>query len=580
MFVLALLALGRAGTVYICDCGAGADADCVAGDDGTAGTSTSTPWRSVELGRLEWIDAVAGDSVLFCEGGALDIEGAGRWVASGCTAENPCTIGSYAPPWGSGDESRPILSVVGNLSALRFDDSAEPRHQEGVRVRGLHLVCDECSDAGGRGIVVGNDLDDVAIEDMVIEGFDVGIAVGGSAECAKDDPECDGRSARVTIRESTIRNSLSFGITASGDGLTIEDNVLADNGRDDATDHNLMIDSAQSPDSSIRVTGNQLSGSVPDGDETCRATEIHVVGAHADLEIAGNAIAEKGPVADECWGISVAPDIGSRPERFESATIENNRVENVGAVGIGVASCVSCVVENNLVVWDGADRVVGGIVAPVVARGDDDEALDALWVRNNTIVTASTGSGISVSDEGEGHVVVSNAIVYTGTSADWNCFDANLPTSSYQAFDYDLCWFPDAPGEWNDTWGTVPDPLSAWRAGSGLCTQCVEVDPGLADGAPIDETSAVVGAGHPTLSSLEDILGRPRIDPDAGAFEWTLPQDTGDTGDSPPDDTAPPADSGREEEDPEDGGCNCAHGDLVSAWISALAGLVVLRRRR
>jgi uncharacterized protein (TIGR03382 family) len=581
MFVLALLALGRAGTAYICDCEPGADVDCVPGDDGTPGTSASIPWRSVELGRLEWNDAVAGDAVLFCQGGAFAIESVGRWTASGCTAEKPCTIGSYAPPWGSGDESRPILSVLGDLSAFRFDDSGEARHQEGAQLRGLHLVCTECTDTGGRGVILGNDIDDVAIEDMEVEGFDIGIAVAGSTACAKDDPACDGRSTRVAIRTSAIHDNLSFGITASGDELVIEDNVLADNGHDALTDHNLAIDSAQSPDANVQVVGNQLHGSVPDDDESCRTAEIQVEGVHAALRIVGNGIVEKGAVADACWGISVAPDLASRPERFDAATIKNNVVRNAGAVGIGLASCASCVVENNLVVWDGSDRSVRGIVAPAVARAEDDDPLNAIWVRNNTIVTASPGSGIEVGDEGEGHVVVSNAVLYTGSSPDWNCFDANLPTSSYEAFDYDLCWFPDAAGEWNDGWGAIPDPLSAWQGGSGLCTHCLDVDPGLDGGAPIDETSAVVGAGHPTLSSLDDILGRPRIDPDVGAYEWTLPQDTGDTGEEKKDDTAAPADSGPdEEESDDDGGCNCAHGGLAVSWLWVISGLVVLRRRR
>jgi hypothetical protein len=580
MFVLAIVALGRAGTVYICDCEPGADADCVPGDDGGAGASATAPWRSVELGRLEWVGAVAGDSVLFCEGGALPIESAGRWIASGCTAEKPCTVGSYVPPWASGDESRPILSVVGNLSALRFDDSGDARHQEGVQLRGLHLVCTECIDAGGRGVMLGNDIDDVAIEDMVIEGFDVGIAVAGSAPCAKDDPACDGKSSRVAIRGSTIERNLSFGITASGDELVIEENVLAHNGRDPLTDHNLAIDSAQSPDTNVQVVRNQLRGSVPDGDESCRAAEIHVEGAHAGLRIVGNAIFENGAVADACWGISLSPDLASRPEWFDSATIKNNVVRNAGAVGIGIASCTSCVVENNLIVWDGSGRRVGGIVAPAVPRADDDDALDAVWVRNNTIVTASAGSGIEVGDEGDEHVVVSNVIVYTGTSADWSCFDANLPTASYAAFDHDLCWFPSSDGEWNDGWGTIPDPLSAWQGGSGLCANCREVDPGLADGAPIDETSAVVGAGHPTLSSLDDILGRTRLDPDAGAFEGALPQDTGDTGGGKADDTAGPIDSKHDEDDePDDEGCGCGHG-RVASWFGVLSALVVLRRRR
>ncbi len=87
-----------------------------------------------------------------------------------------------------------------------------------------------------------------------------------------------------------------------------------------------------------------------------------------------------------------------------------------------------CVIENNLLVWDGSDRNVTAIAAPITAREDADEPLEALTVRNNTIVTASVGTGIAVGDEGEGHVVVSNALLYTGKSAAWNCFDANLPS--------------------------------------------------------------------------------------------------------------------------------------------------------
>lgn len=38
-------------TNYVCDCGPGADANCVAGSDSNSGTSASTPWRTYEADR-------------------------------------------------------------------------------------------------------------------------------------------------------------------------------------------------------------------------------------------------------------------------------------------------------------------------------------------------------------------------------------------------------------------------------------------------------------------------------------------------------------------------------------------------
>jgi hypothetical protein len=81
------------------------------------------------------------------------------------------------------------------------------------------------------------------------------------------------------------------------------------------------------------------------------------------------------------------------------------------------------------------------------------------------------------------------------------------------------------------------------------------------------------------LSSLDDILGRPRIDPDAGAYEWTPPEDTGDTG-GKTDDTGAPVDSGHDENGSDDGGCSCAHGRFAASWWFVISGLVIVRRRR
>ena len=55
-----------AGTLYyVCDCGTGADPDCVPGDDGNDG-SAATPWRSYDVARQAFGQTLnAGDALLF-----------------------------------------------------------------------------------------------------------------------------------------------------------------------------------------------------------------------------------------------------------------------------------------------------------------------------------------------------------------------------------------------------------------------------------------------------------------------------------------------------------------------------------
>ena len=107
---------------------------------------------------------------------------------------------------------------------------------------------------------------------------------------------------------------------------------------------------------------------------------------------------------------------------------------------------------------------------------------------------------------------------YTGASDWWACLEADLPTSSYDAIDYNVCGF--SAGVWANWVGD----LSNWQAlGWGAHSQAA--NPGFIsawDLSPASNTAAIVDAGHPTLSSPTDIDGNPRDSaPDAGAYEWS-----------------------------------------------------------
>ena len=58
-----------AATYYVCECAAGADEDCIPGDDANSGSSPTEPWRTYEMARSQFNSLAAGDAIRFCRGG-------------------------------------------------------------------------------------------------------------------------------------------------------------------------------------------------------------------------------------------------------------------------------------------------------------------------------------------------------------------------------------------------------------------------------------------------------------------------------------------------------------------------------
>jgi len=214
-----------------------------------------------------------------------------------------------------------------------------------------------------------------------------------------------------------------------------------------------------------------------------------------------------------CWGISV--DAGyATPERFEDVRIRGNKVINVGNVAIGISACVGCLIENNVVIHEQAFGVTA-IAVPDTSQGAGDAQTTGAIVRNNSIYVTSPdwGIGIRVDSEGAGHTIVSNAMEYTGASDWWSCLEADLPASSYDAIDSNVCGY--SSGIWANWVGDLAD----WQA-LGWGTHSQAANPGFTsawDLSPVSTGAASVDAGHPTLSSSTDIDGYPRDSaPDAG----------------------------------------------------------------
>lgn len=509
---------------HVCDCALGADPDCLAGDDGDAGTSVD-PWRSYEKARGEFGSLAAGDAIRFCRGGAWAIAAGTRWVNGSCLAALPCVVGAYSPLWASGDEGRPILDRIDGQHGFALEDGGDAEHEEGYLFESLELR----GGGSGWGFFLYNDIDDVVLRDLSITGFGIGVHLAGSNACNASDPDCDGRNERITLTDSYVADNESQGWLGASSGSKILGTTFERNGSTAVFDHNIYISgSSGGPTQGIEVVGNSLYQSALDGSGICRAVSLVVHGEHDGLLIAGNVVREDvGLAGGGCWGIAVDNGYDSA-EGFTNVAIRGNTVINVGNLGIGVGACVDCVIENNVIVHQQSFSVTA-IAAPDRAPGPGDLTQDNIVVRNNSIWidTAGAGTAIRVNDLGDDHVIVSNAIHYAGPNSSFNCLRADLTPAAYTEIDHNLCWFPDAPtAEWSDGYGTSPDPLTAWQQATGFGSQSAMLDPDFADRSAFDLSAAtaaagMVDAGHPTLSSAREFGGLPRDQaPDAGAYEW------------------------------------------------------------
>ncbi len=497
-------------TYYVCDCQPGADGDCAAGSDANPGTDPVAPWQTYERARTQFNSGTAGDETRFCQGGAFDLgSGSGQWTNLSCTAVQPCMVSDYTPPWATGDEARPILSRSMDAHAFELANGGDAVADGGYTFQNLDLRCPGCTNSGWAFFFY-NDVNDVLIENVRIDGFAIGVHLAGANACAVGDALCNGQNDRITLRQLTITNSDHQGILGGANDLLIENSYLENNGDGTIFDHNIYV----SGGSGITIRGNELYRSSLDGSGNCNGTSLVGHGILNNVLIEANVVREAlGMANDACWGIAITPAYDTA-ESFSNVTIRGNRVENVGNVAIGMASCLNCTIENNVLIQNqGFGMTAVAVPAQPPQAGD---AISANFIIRNNSIWTTTGTGIAL-NEGSGHIIVSNAIQATGTNAIWNCLDATQAASSYDVIDHNVCDF--SVGEWANAVGD----LAAWQA-FGWGGNSLAALPGFVSGGdlrPGAETAALVNAGHPTLSSTVDFAenGRDAL-PDVGAYEW------------------------------------------------------------
>ena len=523
LFIMLLLAYNNsyATDYFYCDCQSGSSSQCVAGNDLNSGTAKTHPKKSFDNANSVFNSMNAGDTINFCRGGAFSTNIDHKWVNNKCTSSNVCSVTAYDIPNQENPQlAPPIITQQSSNNLFGLDDGGNADQEQGYSFSKLDLRCTSCTaSSNGYGFFLYNDVDYVTIKDISLNGFRIGVYLAGSNTL---NAGADGILSNITLSNLTIINSKNQGILGGGNNLQITNSYFENNGNGTVFDHNIYLSSGNG----ILVKGNELYRSSLNTNGECAGVPLVVHGTINNLSVENNIIREDiGKVTQGCWGIAIDPGY-SKAESFTNITIKNNKIINVGNIGIGLASCNNCTIENN-VIFQQQSFGFTAIRAPDRARNSDDIMQTQLTIRNNSIYTSADGTGIELGTEGDQHTIVSNAIHYSG-SGRFTCFDLDLPASAYTTIDNNTCYFPNAlsSSEWEAGSGTTPSPIGAWQAtGFGVNSQYANPDfkdptlP-LVDLSPLSSSSATVNAGH-SSSSSKDYRGKTRdSQPDAGAFEY------------------------------------------------------------
>ena len=381
---------------------------CDTGDDKNPGTKEK-PMQSYTKAMSLFNKMPAGSSLNFCRGGSFEANTQFRLYNWNCSDEAVCRIGDY----GDAQNERPII-YASNITVFNFQDGGGASQDGGYLLENMIL---RSRTNTGNGIMLFNDVDDLTINNLHIEGFSAGIF---SAKANEPVAGANKLNERIVLKNSAIINNKKMGWLGGCKGCLIENNIFERNGSKPVFDHNIYLTGTDdAPSDDIVVRNNTLyQSSFTDG--KCRAVSLVGHGIINNLTIDGNTIKEDvGAVDGNCWGIQIDPGYGHLDESFVGLTITNNKIINMGNTGIACASCENVVIKNNDIIDEGAVLTTG---ISVPGGGEDLLKSKNVVILNNRI--AMNGNwGIGVAMGGEHRFTASrNKISIAKASLNPKCF--------------------------------------------------------------------------------------------------------------------------------------------------------------
>lgn len=393
---------------------------CNNGDDNNNGHTETEPFRSYKKAMDTFNKMSAGDSINFCRGGKFEITER-KWLWNyRCSKDKPCSIKSY------GDESlpKPIIFSL-RETGFNFQNSGTSKIDGGYIVKDLAIISNESK--GAAGISMFNDVNDLTIDNVHIEGFNVGVHAAGA-----NSPESNSNRSndRIILKNSTIVNNRLQGWLGGCSDCIIENNHFENNGfKGPVMYHNIYIDSPIKDQnfkvSNIKVRNNMIKHSTR-VDGSCHGVSLVVHGIIENLEITDNQIIEdKGKAGTSCWGIAIDPG-NQLDESFVGLKIMRNTIRNVGGLGIGCASCKDVLIADNTII-DESDVIRNAISVP--NKPEDNLKSENVTIRNNKIINNhQLGVGILLGGQNR-FSATGNDISLSSTDSRSSCIrglDANL----------------------------------------------------------------------------------------------------------------------------------------------------------
>jgi hypothetical protein len=510
------------GTVYYyCDCGTGADANCVAGDDTNAGTAPTAPRRTITDAVAKYNTLTGINTIAFCKGGAFDATPT-YWLSldnARCPAGTTCNDFREYTPTTFLNNATPTAKPIINNATAGVTTFAVSGNKGGVRFLNLALKGDNGAlSNANEAFFFYRGAHDVTICNLDFDAFDMPLynESGGVG---------DASTTNIKVTGSNITNSRRIAYLGGGDNAEISYNNWDRNGGSNMFDHTIYLASGKNI-SNMQMVGNYIHGQ---WGPNCYGS---VMNAHASIDgllIKDNTVVvEATQTTPGCWGLGFNNNTNAtHAQYFRHAIFSGNTIINGGNLGFTVSSCPGCVIENNVVISNWASGGATGISVPVYGRNATrgDDAGTAYVIRNNTVWfgpnATGTSTGIDINTEGTDYIVSNNSVSSAQTVGSVNCFWYRLGLASYTFVNNNHCYSTVA-----NKWETTQGSLATWRtysAAYGFDTASVTGDPQFTtpgtNFVPL-AGSPLVAAGTATQASAKDFVGKTRPNPPAiGAFE-------------------------------------------------------------
>ncbi|NUN14725.1 MAG: hypothetical protein HUU55_13930 [Myxococcales bacterium] len=508
-------------TVYLCDCADGAVAECVPGDDANDGESPATPLRTLGAAFERYPLLPSGGAIAICRGGVIVGDAAAHHPIfhEEASAENPRGIRDYSAPWGTPTMPRPVVMATKEWPGLWLEAATPEGQTQGYVVQNVEFRGDAESMYA---IWIGGGTSAVVVCGVLVDGFYNGIRI-----LARDaGATAVERGKQVTIVDSHIRKTRSVGVLGIAHELTLDRCVVENTGTvDGETKHAVWLrNDTDVPVTKITIRNTKIikPGELPDG--KCSAVGLMIDGLVEDIEISQNEFL-CSPGKGSMGFRAIQMGTFASKNAFYNVLIAGNELRHFGAMGIAVEACQGCGIENNVLVAESATIDIVGIVCPTRTPLPDEIPIDKITIRNNSVLIPDSpnGTGIRLGEDGSGHVVVSNTVMYGGDGP-FGCYPLYPSVGETGTVDHNHCWAPNVgPTAWHPNFGD----LAGWQTASNSDINSKYIDPQYtnsnieeADLTPSNPQSPLVGSGHPTLSTTTDIEGKPRGEsPNIGAYE-------------------------------------------------------------